>query len=89
MEYVSCEIRTEFITWISRRLKPGVTVLAKANNNLIDRPDDACGSQVHAEEAAVTSFKGFSRIFMEEGGDSFYTLATSRMGFEPSISLYE
>jgi hypothetical protein len=57
-------------------------VLAKANNNLIDRPGDACGSQVQTEEAAVTSSKCFSTIFVEELRDSFYTLVTSLMGFE-------
>jgi hypothetical protein len=28
-------------SWVSRRLKAGITVLAKASNNLIDRPTEA------------------------------------------------
>jgi hypothetical protein len=49
-DFVSCEVLTEFIysyyveemnkflSWSSRRLKPGVTLMAKTSINLTNRP---------------------------------------------------
>jgi hypothetical protein len=44
--------------WISRRLKPGMTVLAKARSNLTDRPTPLEGGMISSSETPHLFGKG-------------------------------